>query len=111
MSHPQAVTDATFESEVINSSEPVLVDFWADWCGPCRAIAPTVEEIADEYEGRLKVMKLDVDANPVTAGQFGVMSIPSLLIFKSGQLVDRLVGYMPKNKLKEGIDQHIASHA
>ncbi len=111
MSHPQAVSDATFQSEVINANLPVLVDIWADWCPPCRAIAPTVEELANDYDGKLKVMKLDVDANPSTAGMFGVMSIPTLLFFKDGKLADRVVGYQPKAKLQETIDSLLKSAA
>lgn len=99
------VDSATFQSEVAGSELPVLVDFWADWCAPCRMLAPIVEELAEEYEGRLKVARLDVDANPDLASQFGVMSIPTLLIFKEGAPVERLVGYRPKEQLKRAIDK------
>ncbi|HEY3109313.1 MAG TPA: thioredoxin [Chloroflexota bacterium] len=102
-----AVTDSTFQSEVISSSQPVLVDFWATWCGPCRMVAPIVEEIASENNGKLKVAKVDVDANPETAQQFGVMSIPTLIVFKGGQPVERLVGYMPKAKLMQALSPHL----
>ena len=102
-----AVTDNTFESEVLSSSQPVLVDFWATWCGPCRMVAPIVEEIASENNGKLKVAKVDVDANPQTAQQFGVMSIPTLIVFKGGQPVERLVGYMPKAKLMQALSPHL----
>ena len=101
------VTDSNFQSEVLSSSEPVLVDFWATWCGPCRMVAPIVEEIASEQNGKLKVAKVDVDANPQTAQQFGVMSIPTLIVFKGGQPVERLVGYMPKAKLMQALSPHL----
>jgi thioredoxin 1 len=90
------VTDSTFEREVLQSTQPVLVDFWAVWCGPCRAVAPVVEEIAGDYEGKLKVMKLDVDDNPRTAAAYGVQSIPTLLVFKDGKAAERIVGAVPK---------------
>ena len=102
-----AVTDSTFQTEVLSSSQPVLVDFWATWCGPCRMVAPIVEEIANENNGKLKVAKVDVDANPQTAQQFGVMSIPTLIVFKGGQPVERLVGYMPKAKLLQALSPHL----
>ena len=102
------VTDSTFQSEVLSSSEPVLVDFWATWCGPCRMVSPIVEEIAGEQIGKLKVAKVDVDVNPQTAQQFGVMSIPTLIVFKGGQPVERLVGYMPKAKLMQAITPHLS---
>jgi thioredoxin 1 len=101
------VSDDTFEKEVLQSSQPVLVDFYADWCGPCRAIAPIVEEIARELSDRLKVVKLDVDQNPQTAMQYGVQSIPTLIIFKDGKEVERLIGYMSKAKLMSKIEPHL----
>ena len=107
MGHPNAITDDQFESEVIQSSTPVLVDFWAEWCGPCKAIAPTLEELAGDYEGRLKVVKVDVDENREAATRFGIRSIPSLLIFKDGAEVDRILGALPKQQLAEKIDWHL----
>ncbi len=99
-----AVTDATFETEVLNSDQPVLVDFWATWCGPCRTIAPTIEELATDYDGKAKVVKLDVDNNPQTAMKYGIRSIPSLLFFKDGRPVDQMVGVVPKRVLAEKLD-------
>jgi thioredoxin 1 len=93
------VTDSTFEQEVLRSTQPVLVDFWAVWCGPCRAVAPVVEEIAGDFEGKLKVMKLDVDDNPRTAQAYGVQSIPTLLVFKDGKPAERIIGAVPKKAI------------
>ncbi|HCQ04569.1 MAG TPA: thioredoxin [Candidatus Latescibacteria bacterium] len=107
MSHPTQITDDQFESEVIKSSTPVLVDFWAEWCGPCKAIAPTLEEIAGDYGDRLKVVKVDVDENHQSATQYGIRSIPSLLLFKDGAEVDRIIGALPKQQLMEKIDSHL----
>ncbi|MCC7354821.1 MAG: thioredoxin [Anaerolineae bacterium] len=108
MSKPVAVTDANFTSEVLQSEKPVLTDFWAVWCGPCKAIAPIVEQLAAEYESKLKVTKLDVDNNPQTAMQYGVMSIPTLILYKKGQPVERIVGYQNKDALMRRITPHLS---
>jgi thioredoxin 1 len=99
------VTDSTFESLVLNSEMPALVDFWASWCAPCRAIAPIVDEMAQEYAGRLRVVKVNVDDNPATPGKFGVRGIPTLILFKGGKVVDQLVGAVPKTQIKELIEK------
>lgn len=97
------VLDATFKSEVLDSQTPVLVDFWATWCAPCRAIAPSLEELATQYKGQLKIAKVDVDENQQIAQQFGIRSIPTLLMFKGGKVVEQLVGAAPKAKLEDSI--------
>jgi len=107
MSKPFAVTDDTFEEEVIKATLPVLVDFWAPWCAPCLMIAPILEDTAAEYEGRLKVVKVNVDENRRLASQFGIMSIPTLILFKDGQAVERLVGILSKKKLLDKIAPHL----
>ena len=93
------LTDANFQKEVLENSQPVLVDFWADWCGPCHMVAPAIEELAADFEGRAKVGKLDVDANGKIAGQYGIRSIPAILLFKDGQVVDQVIGVAPKSEL------------
>jgi thioredoxin 1 len=105
---PVEVTDANFKSEVLDSQTPVLVDFWAVWCGPCKMIAPIVEELAKEYDGKMKFGKLDVDSNPQTSMQYGIRSIPTLLIFKGGKVVDQIVGAMPKGNLVNKITPHMS---
>ncbi len=107
MSKPITVTDSTFQKEVLESSIPVLVDFWAPWCAPCRIIAPVVEEIAREYSGLLKVAKLNTDENPETAMTFHIMGIPTLGIFVNGQMVDQIVGAYPKDYIVNRLNQYI----
>ena len=102
---PTAVSDDTFEAEVLNASGPVLVDFWAEWCGPCRMIAPALEEIASELGGKVKIVKINVDENPQTPGRYGIRGIPSLLLFKDGQVAAQKVGAQPKNQLKAWITE------
>jgi len=105
--HPMEFTDANFEQEVLKSDVPVLVDFWAVWCGPCKMIAPFVVEIASEYEGKAKVGKVDVDNNPQTAMAYGIRSIPTLLIFKGGKVVDQIIGAVPKNTITSKIEDQL----
>jgi len=99
------VTDSTFENEVLKSSIPVLVDFWAEWCGPCRMVAPVVEEVAKQYEGKVKVAKVDVDQNQRIATQFQIRSIPSLYIFKNGKVADQIIGAVPKQHITSALDK------
>lgn len=108
MATPTVVTDETFNQEVLKSDTPTLVDFWAVWCGPCRMVAPVVDQIAREQEGKLRVMKLDVDENQGTAMTYGVMSIPTLILFKNGQPVERIVGFRPKGDMEKKILPHLA---
>lgn len=103
----QDVTDQSFENEVLQSSEPVLVDFWAAWCAPCRVLASTIDEIANEYEGRAKVMKLNVDDNIETSSKYNIRGIPTLLLFKEGQLKDQLTGAVPKAQIAQMIDAQL----
>jgi thioredoxin 1 len=98
------VSDASFESDVLKATEPVVVDFWAEWCGPCRLIAPALDEIAAAMGGKVKILKLNVDENPSTAAKYGVMSIPTLMLFKNGELASRQVGAAPKAKLEQWIN-------
>jgi thioredoxin 1 len=111
MSKPQVVSDQNFETEVIKSETPVLVDFWAQWCGPCRMVAPVLEEIANEQGEKVKIVKLDVDANPITAGRFGVRSIPTMILFKNGREADRVIGYQPKDQILRRLEPHITGTA
>jgi thioredoxin 1 len=108
MSKPLVVADDDFTKEVLESEMPVLVDFWATWCGPCRMIAPVVEELADEYEGRVKVCKLDVDSAQKTASEFGIRSIPTLLVFKGGKVADQVIGAVPKKQLTDKLNAILA---
>lgn len=107
MSKPEAVGDANFEQEVLKAGKPVLVDFWATWCGPCKMLAPIVDQVADDFSDKLKVVKVDVDANQASARQYGVMSIPTLILFKDGKPVERMVGYQPKANLVKKIETHL----
>lgn len=108
MSKPIEFTDSNFADEVEKSDNPVLVDFWAEWCGPCRMVGPVVEELAGEYEGKAKIGKVNVDHNPEISVKYGIRSIPSLLIFKNGEVVDQIVGAVPKNQIKSKLDAQIA---
>lgn len=99
------INDSNFKSEVIDSQMPVLVDFWAPWCGPCRMVAPILEELAKEYDGKVKVVKLNIDENPNTATEFGVRSIPTLILFKDGKEFEKTVGVQPKESLKQMVDK------
>jgi thioredoxin 1 len=107
MSAAPQVTDASFKQDVLESDVPVLVDFWAPWCGPCRMVAPVVEEIAEQSAGKVKVVKLNTDENPQVANQYGIRSIPTLMIFKEGQRVDMVVGAVPKSTLANTIEKYL----
>jgi thioredoxin 1 len=108
MAKPIHVTDQTFEETINNTDSPVLVDFWAEWCGPCKMIAPVLEEIAVELEGKVVISKLNVDENPDTSMAYGVMSIPTLLLFKGGEAVDRIVGFQQKPQLLKRLEPHLS---
>ncbi|MFA1551619.1 thioredoxin [Actinomadura chokoriensis] len=107
MTAPITVTDATFADEVLKSDTPVLVDFWANWCGPCRMIAPVLEQIAQEQDGKIRIAKIDYDANPETPNKYGVMGLPTLLLYKNGEVVEQIVGAKPKRALMKIIEPHL----
>ncbi len=107
MAKPLEITDSNFE-EVLNSDKPILVDFWAEWCGPCKMIGPVVEELASDYDGKAVVGKVDVDVNPEVSAKFGIRSIPTLLVFKNGEIVDKQIGAVPKSVLSQKLDAQIA---
>jgi thioredoxin 1 len=108
MTKPEDVTDANFDTEVLKADKPVLVDFWAPWCGPCRMVSPLVEELASEYDGKVKFLKLNTDDNVDTAARYGIRSIPTLLLFKAGQPVDQVIGFRPKGELKKVVEKALA---
>lgn len=101
------VTDANFDQEVLKSDQPVLIDFWAVWCGPCKALSPIVDQVAESYSGKVKVAKMNVDQNPGTPGRYGIRGIPTLLIFKGGQVKEQIVGYVPRETIEKAIDKHM----
>ena len=109
MTKPVNVTDATFNQEVLQASELVLVDFWADWCGPCKAVAPILEEIASEQAGSIKIAKVDIDENQQYAAQLNVTSIPTMVVFKNGQPIDKIIGAMPKQQIMSRVQPHLAA--
>lgn len=109
MSKALKFTDDSFSEDVLQSDKPVLVDFWAEWCGPCRMVGPVVEEMAGEYEGKAKIGKVNVDENPEISSKYGIRSIPSLLIFKNGEVVDQIIGAVPKSQLKKQLEAQLSN--
>lgn len=107
MSNAIDITDATFEEEVLTPTSPVIVDFWAPWCGPCRKLGPVLDEVAEELKGKIKVVKINTDENLKTAKEYSIIGLPSLLVFKNGQAVERLVGLMPKSSIISNIEKHL----
>jgi len=108
MSKPQNVSDSEWDVEVLSSDTPVLVDFWAPWCGPCRMVAPVVDELSEEYDGKVKFVKLNTDDNIETASKYGIRSIPTIMVFKGGEVVEQVVGFRPKSELKKSLEKALA---
>ncbi len=108
MSKPENVSDSEWDVEVLSSDTPVLVDFWAPWCGPCRMVAPVVDELAEEYDGKVKFVKLNTDDNIETASKYGIRSIPTIMVFKGGEIVEQVVGFRPKSELKKSLEKALA---